>query len=162
MAIVKIHGAHGDDLELSLGYVALVEEDEGWLMSSEKILLHLVDPSQSGQTLVRLAFKQGGRRAFAEKLFEALRQRRWEVKVETLSNRPRLATLTRHLSVPDYPTSSQTPEGDAVWHRRHRKGHGAKIEADRFENIQGLSRLGPVDGHGQAHGGSCQVNFHQH
>jgi len=81
-----------NDLELSLGFIALVEEDEGGFMSSEKIILHLVDPSEQGQNTVRLAFKQGGRKPFAAKLFEALKQRRWEVKIvrPAARNQPRV------------------------------------------------------------------------
>ena len=66
---------------MSLGCIALVEEEEGKLMSSEKIVMHLVDPTESGQNVVKMAFKLGGKRAFVEKLYEALKQRRWEIKI---------------------------------------------------------------------------------
>ena len=71
------------DLNLSLSAVLIYEQEEGGLMSSDKINLTLVDPASSAQTVSRMAFKQGGQKQFANKLHQALAQRQWEVKVTT-------------------------------------------------------------------------------
>jgi len=69
------------DLNLSLSTVLLVEDEEGSLMSSDKINLTLIDPTTSQQSNCKLAFKQGGQKQFSGKLHEALAHRGWEVKI---------------------------------------------------------------------------------
>jgi len=73
--------SYDHDLNLSLSAVLLFEQEEGGLMSSDKINLTLMDPTTTAQSVSRLAFKQGGQKQFANKLHQALAQRQWEIKI---------------------------------------------------------------------------------